>query len=92
MDFALIPWSQIGAGAGWPLVGLFAWLIFKGHLVPRTTHDDALHDRDEWRAESRIKDAQIDEKDTQLRAVAEVGELSKSILMAVRNAQSGGRS
>lgn len=90
MDPTMIPWPQVGIGSGWLFVGIFVWLIFKGHIVPRSTYDDALHDRNEWRAESRIKDSQIDEKDTQLRAVAEVGELSKSILLAVRNAQSGG--
>lgn len=83
-----IPWLQLAsAGSGWTLASLFLWLFFTGRAVPRSTMDDVIHDRDEWRSESRLKDAQIAEKDTQLRALSEVGELSKSILLAVRNAQ-----
>lgn len=85
----MIPWPQVGVGSGWLFVGIGVWLIFKGHLVPRSTYDDALHDRNEWRSESRLKDAQISEKDTQLRHMAEVGKLTESILTAVRNAQGG---
>jgi len=50
--------------------------------------DDAVeraeHDRDEWRTESRIKDQQLMEKDDQLRHLAEVGELQKSLVTEVR--------
>ena len=83
----MIPWPQIGVGSGWLFVGMFVWLVYTGKLVPRSTHDDAIHDRNEWRSESRLKDAQIAEKDTQLRHMAEVGKLTESILTAVRNAQ-----
>ena len=90
MDWNLVPWGQFtAASAGWALAAFGMWLVFSGKLVPRSTHDDVIHDRDEWRAESRIKDAQIAEKDQQLRQLAEVGELQKSVLLAVRNAQSG---
>ena len=90
MDWNLVPWGQFtAASAGWALSGFFLWLFFKGRVVPRSTLDDVIHDRDEWRSESRIKDAQIAEKDQQLRQLAEVGELQKSVLLAVRNAQSG---
>jgi hypothetical protein len=58
--------------------------------VPRSSLDDALHDRDEWRAESRVKDAQmaakddqLDTKDEQLRHLAEVGETQKALLNAI---------
>jgi len=89
-DPTSVPWPQIGIGSGWLFVGLFVWLVYNGRLVPRSTHDDALHDRDEWRTESRLKDAQIHEKDDQLRHLAEVGELVKAVLLAVRNAQRTG--
>lgn len=49
MDFALIPWSQIGAGAGWPLVALFAWLIYMGRVIPRSTYLDVVKERDDWK-------------------------------------------
>ena len=87
MDFTMIPWPQVGIGSGWLFVGVCVWAIVRGHLIPRGTHDDVIHDRDEWRAESRIKDAQIDEKDGQLRHMAEVGKLTEAILTAVRKAQ-----
>lgn len=78
----------VGLGSGWAGLLLVAVLVFRGTLVPRRTLDDVLHDRDEWRAESRIKDTQLSEKDVQLRAVGEVGELSKQILTALaRNAK-----
>lgn len=87
MEWGLIPWPQVGVGSGWLFVGMFVWLVYVGKLVPRSTHEDAIHDRNEWRTESRLKDAQIAEKDTQLRHMAEVGKLTESILTAVRNAQ-----
>jgi hypothetical protein len=75
------------ATGGWLLFALLALgivtSIIKGKVVPRTSLDDAIHDRDEWRAESRIKDAQIAEKDSQLRHLAEVGETQKSVLSAL---------
>lgn len=90
MDPSLIPWPQVGVGSGWLFAGVAVYLVYKGLLVPRSTLDDAIHDRNEWRTESRLKDAQIDEKDTQLRSLAEVGRLQESILLAVRNAQGTG--
>lgn len=87
MGFDMIPWPQIGVGSGWLFVGVCVWAIISGRLVPRTTHDDAIHDRNEWRSESRLKDSQIAEKDLQLRHMAEVGKLTESILTAVRKAQ-----
>lgn len=78
------PWQTFTVGgAGWSLFALAGLAVIKGQLVPRKTHQDVLHDRDEWRAESRIKDAQIAEKDRQLGHLAEVGETQKAVLHAV---------
>lgn len=66
------------------IAGLCVLLILTGRLVPRRTHDDALHDRDEWRAESRLKDAQIVEKDKQLTHMGEVGRNVLAIMQALR--------
>lgn len=41
------------------LVGLFVLAILTGRLVPRRTYDDKVHECNEWRAESRIKDQQL---------------------------------
>lgn len=70
-----LPWpAWLGiAGTGWALVTLYTVAILRGRLVPRRTHEDTIHESKEWRTESRIKDAQIAEKDVQLSHLAEVG-------------------
>ncbi len=87
-----IPWTLVGGGATWGLVSLFVWLIYTGRLVPRSTLEDAHHDATEWRTESRIKDAQLAEKDRQLTHMTEVGRTVDSIMRSIqRNAHSGDR-
>ena len=72
------------------LLALGVWLIMTGRLVPRRTYEDALHDRDEWRAESRIKDQELQVKNDQLAHLAEVGKTQVAILSALKNgAQQG---
>ena len=75
---------QVGLGSGWALLAVVVFFIIRGQLVPRRTHDDALHDRDEWRAESRIKDAQIAEKDLQLRELSQVGRAVEAVMRAIQ--------
>ena len=83
-DSASFPWQAFSvATGGWLLVAGFVAAMMRGRLVPRSSLDDALHDRDEWRAESRIKDQQIATKDQQLSHLAEVGETQKSLLTAL---------
>jgi hypothetical protein len=83
-DMDSIPWQTFSvATAGWLLVAGFVTAMWRGMVVPRRSLDDALHDRDEWRAESRIKDQQLAEKDFQLRHLAEVGETQKSVLSSL---------
>lgn len=65
------------------VVLLVGWLVFTGRLVPRRTHEDVLHEAQEWRTESRIKDQQIQEKDEQLRHLAEVGRTVDAIMRAI---------
>jgi hypothetical protein len=90
------------AASGWGVVGYFFRLYFRGDLVPRASVDqlvaeharetsDITHDRDEWRAESRIKDAQLAERDEQLRVVAVIGETTKRTLEAVTIAATNAR-
>lgn len=98
---------QVGLGLGWAVAFLFTVAVLRGGLIPRQTHLDAVrahekaledmaHDRDEWRAESRIKDAQlvekddqIGEKDKQLGHLAEVGRNVLAILGALRTNAEG---
>ena len=51
-----IPISALAPSA---IAGLAVMLVLTGYLIPKRTHDDVTHDRDEWRAESRVKDQQI---------------------------------
>lgn len=84
MDLSQVSWGSVSVAAlGWTLVAGFVTAMWKGKVIPRTSLDDALHDRDEWRAESRIKDQQIAEKDQQLQHLAEVGETQKSVLSSL---------
>ena len=84
--FSLDP-SSVGVVG---LCVLFVLAIAKGWLYTATQYRDATHDRDEWRAESRLKDAQIAEKDEQLRHMAEVGRNVLAIMRAVRATQAQG--
>lgn len=82
-------------GSGWLLASITVYLLIRGYTsgrtVPRSTLDDVIHDRNEWRSESRIKDsqiagkdAQLAEKDRQLEYMAEVGETMKAVLTSVQ--------
>lgn len=48
--------GTLGIGSGWAIVALGVIYILRGGLVPRRTYEDALHDRDEWRAAHRISE------------------------------------
>lgn len=88
-----LPWGAFSvATGGWLLVAIYVVAMLRGRIVPRSTLEDAIHDRNEWQAESRIKDTQIalkDEqiatKDKQLDHLAEVGETQKALLNALGN-------
>lgn len=58
-----LPWpAWLGiAGTGWAIVTLYTVAILRGRIVPRKTHEDTIHESQEWRTESRIKDQQIAE-------------------------------
>jgi hypothetical protein len=89
-----VDWSvvlpPVGLGSGWALVALTVVALMRGKLVPRSSLDDAFHDRDEWRAESRIKDAQLAEKDVQLGHLAEVGRTTEALLAAYQRTREAG--
>lgn len=98
-ELAGIPLDVLGIGSGWLLLCLFLIGFYRamanGRLVTRREADGieeaaaraverAEHDRDEWRAEGRIKDAQLAEKDQQLAHMAEVGQLVRDIMRALQ--------
>lgn len=97
----VLPWHEIGAGAGWAaflsLTLLMARAVKTGDWIPRTTHEREIeavvremeavkHDRNEWRTESRIKDAQLSEQATQLRHLGEVGRTVEHAMSALQQA------
>jgi len=53
------------------LAGLCVLLIMTGRLIPRRTHEDVVHDRDEWRTAHRISEAARLEGVEHQRAMAE---------------------
>lgn len=80
-----LPWQALtAAGGGWALAGVAVLGLISGRIVPRSTMQDVIHDRNEWRTESRIKDAQVAEKDEQLRHLAEVGRTVDAIMRAMK--------
>lgn len=60
----------VGTVGTWVLLGV---AIMRGWVVTARELANVAHDRDEWRTESRLKDAQIAEKDVQLGHLKEVG-------------------
>jgi hypothetical protein len=99
-------WPTVGVGTGWVLAVLGTiWLFrafLRGDLVSRRQHDRELsqkdeeierqvHEKNEWRTESRIKDQQIHVKDEQLRerdkqiqVLASVGRSVEAVMSAVQ--------
>ena len=74
--------DNLGAVA---LVVLFGIAIGRGWVVTAREHANVLHDRNEWRAESRIKDSQIAEKDKQIRMLNdEVGRTVIQVMHALQ--------
>lgn len=73
------------------LVLLIWWFLATGRFITRREADGIIHDRDEWRAEARLRDAelvvkneQIAEKDRQLAHLSEVGHAVESVMTAIQ--------
>lgn len=81
-----LPW-QVWSGvlsASLALNALAVTMVLRGKLLPRSTYDDKVHEANEWRAESRLKDAQIAEKDEQLRHLGAVGRTVDAVMRAIQ--------
>lgn len=98
--------SFVGLGTGWLVALWFVIALLRGKLLTESSHtrelaraeadhvrevDRVEHDRTEWRAESRIKDAQmaemnsqLEERDKQIAAMADLGRTVESVMIAVR--------
>lgn len=88
-DIIGIPVSALAPSA---LAGLAVLLVFTGWLIPKRTHDEVTHDRDEWRAESRVKDQQILELTEQNKAMLNAfGPTLTDFLAGLRRAGVGTR-
>lgn len=62
---------------------ILGWMLATGRLYTRGQYEQTVHDRDEWRGESRIKDQQILERDEQLRHLSEVGRTVEAIMRSI---------
>lgn len=80
-------WTGV-LGASVSLNILCVVLIFRGRMYPGRMYDDKVHEANEWRAESRLKDAQIAEKDEQLRHLAVVGSTVNAVMRAIQRGPS----
>lgn len=88
-DIIGIPVSALAPSA---LAGLAVLLVLTGWLIPKRTHDEVTHDRDEWRAESRVKDQQILELTEQNKAMLNAfGPTLTDFLAGLRRAGVGTR-
>ena len=65
------------------LAGLAVLLVFTGRLVPARTHNETVHDHDEWRAECRIKDARIEQLMQQNDRLLEVAHTVNAVLRSL---------
>ncbi len=71
------------------LVVLFALALGTGRVFTKRQYDEVVHDRNEWRTESRLKDAQIAEKDRQLSALSEVGRTIEHVMGSLQDQDRG---
>lgn len=76
-------WTGV-LGASVMLNVWFVSLIYRGRMYPGRMYDDKAHEADEWRAESRLKDKQLAEKDKQLGHLAPVGETVNAVMRAIQ--------
>jgi chromosome condensin MukBEF ATPase and DNA-binding subunit MukB len=84
-----LPWPAItAAGGGWALFGVTAFMLVRGFLrddlVSRRRLEDVEHDKQEWRTESRLKDAQLAEKDKQLEHLKQVGNTVEQLVRGLQ--------
>jgi hypothetical protein len=87
-----IPWQVLGPGSGWVLVVGVIVAFFRGKIWTDAAYQEKVHEANEWRTESRIKDQQIAELQTQNRHVREVGKTVNAIMRSIgHNARSGDR-
>jgi len=63
---------------------IFVVALARGWIVTRREANDIRHDRDEWRAESRLKDAQIVEQNKQLDHLEAVGHAVDAVMRAIQ--------
>lgn len=65
---------QVGLGSGWAAFLVVMFLVARGQLIPRRTHEDIVG----------IKDQQLAEKDKQLGELAEVGRAVDAVMRAIQ--------
>jgi hypothetical protein len=87
---------------GWSLAAFYMRGIMSGRLHTQAEFDrmerehsreldDISHDRNEWRTQCRLNDAQLAERDRQLQIVTQIGETTRRTLEALNASLPGGR-
>lgn len=94
-ELAGIPLGTIGISSGWALFGLLSFLIVRafvrGDAVPRRILEDALHDRDEWRAAHRISESARVESATHTTVQAEAARTMSQLMNEIQDRIGPGR-
>lgn len=84
MDGIPLPVVELGP---WALFLLLVFLIVravvKGELVPRKTHEDALHNAEMWRAAHMISETARQEERDQKRELLSYAKLSTHVITAL---------
>lgn len=93
-DLAAVPWGAITAPG---MLFVAVWLILTGRIVPRSTHQDARDDRDQWKAaHGRSEEArgllleELRRTTTALERLAGSKDLSVALLRSVRRETTSG--
>lgn len=80
-----IPIQFLGIGSGWLIVAVGVLGLLRGTVVPRRTYDDALHDRDEWRAAHRISESARAEAVGQVQELLEHARTTDAFIRSLPN-------
>lgn len=88
-ELAGIPIGTIGVGSGWALVALFVVMLFRGAIVTRREHDDAMKAIREHNAALTETNRHLAEQNTVM--LGSAMPTVNATLSALRQAAEGGR-
>lgn len=87
MDLLGVPADVLADRSGWAIAGVFVLLMAFGRLIPRSTHEDRVRDKDTQIADQKatiaVKDEQIRVRDEQLSKLLPNSDLTVRILQGI---------